>query len=77
VVRDADYGYSYPPDNEDKQKQLGAFFGKYPPPKVAAQIPDYVQAIKDKDSSLSKFGILGVSAHSCTRSGKPYRRIVN
>ncbi|CAH0016765.1 unnamed protein product [Clonostachys rhizophaga] len=49
----------YPPDNEDKQKQLGAFFGKYPPPKVAAQIPDYVQAIKDKDSSLTKFGILG------------------
>ncbi|KAK7209807.1 hypothetical protein V2G26_016985 [Clonostachys chloroleuca] len=23
----------YPPDNEDKQKQLGAFFGKYPLPR--------------------------------------------
>ena len=51
---------SYPPDTEEKQKQLGEFFGQYPPDKVAAQLPDYVKALKEKDSSLTSFGIIGV-----------------
>lgn len=51
---------SYPPDTEEKQKQLGAFFGTYPPPKVAGQVPGFVDAVKAKDSSISKFGIIGV-----------------
>lgn len=55
---------SYPPDNEDKQKQLGEFFGKFPPPKVAGQVPDYVKALKERDSSITKFAILGVSSTS-------------
>ena len=49
----------YPPDNDDKKEQLGAFFGKYPPPKVAGQVPDYVKALKEKNSSVSELGILG------------------
>ncbi|KAF5680305.1 carboxymethylenebutenolidase [Fusarium heterosporum] len=49
----------YPPDNKDKEKQLGDFFGTYPPPKIAGQVPDYVKAIKEQDSSIEKFGILG------------------
>jgi dienelactone hydrolase len=49
----------YPPDNEDKQKQLGEFFGQYPPPKVAGLVPDYVKALKEKNSSISDLGILG------------------
>ena len=51
---------SYPPDNDEKKKQLGEFFGTYPPPKVAAQVPGFVDAAKAKDPSVSKFGILGV-----------------
>jgi len=50
---------SFPPDTPEKQKQLGDFFGTYPPPKVAGQVPDFVNAAKSKSSSLSKFGILG------------------
>ncbi|KAF4446647.1 carboxymethylenebutenolidase [Fusarium albosuccineum] len=49
----------YPPDNEDKQKKLGDFFGTYPPPKIAGLVPDYVKAVKEQDSSVSKLGLLG------------------
>ncbi|KFA47864.1 hypothetical protein S40293_06456 [Stachybotrys chartarum IBT 40293] len=49
----------YPPDNDDKKKQLGDFFGTYPPPKIAGQVPDYVKAVKSTHSSLERFGILG------------------
>ncbi|KAF5018978.1 hypothetical protein F66182_9024 [Fusarium sp. NRRL 66182] len=49
----------YPPDNDDKKKQLGDFFGAYPPPKVAGLVPDYAKAIKEQDSSIEKFGIIG------------------
>lgn len=51
----------YPPNTKEKEEKLGAFFGKFPPPQVAAEVPGYVSAIKEKNSSLSKFGILGVS----------------
>lgn len=50
---------SFPPDTEEKQKQLGEFFGTYPPPKVAGQVPAFVDAIKAQDSSLKSFGIVG------------------
>lgn len=49
----------YPPDNDEKKKQLGDFFGTNPPPKVAGLMPDYVKAIKDSNTSISKFGVLG------------------
>lgn len=54
-------GDSYPPDNDDKKKQLGDFFGTFPPPKIAGQVPEYVKAVKERDSSIQKLGILGVS----------------
>ncbi|KAG6016616.1 hypothetical protein E4U43_003440 [Claviceps pusilla] len=49
----------YPPDTAEKKEKLGAFFGKFPPPEVASKVPSYVQAVKDKFSSLTKFGIVG------------------
>ncbi|KAF6835917.1 dienelactone hydrolase [Colletotrichum plurivorum] len=49
----------FPPNTEEKQKNVGGFFQKFPPPKVAGQVPDYVKAVQDKYSSLESFGILG------------------
>jgi dienelactone hydrolase len=49
----------YPPDNDDKKKQLGDFFGTYPPPKIADLVPGYAKAIQDSNSSVSKLAILG------------------
>ncbi|PFH59395.1 hypothetical protein XA68_12425 [Ophiocordyceps unilateralis] len=49
----------YPPDNDEKKKKLGEFFGSYPPPNIAAHIPAYVGAIKEKNPSVSKLGIVG------------------
>ncbi|KAF7547761.1 hypothetical protein G7Z17_g7499 [Cylindrodendrum hubeiense] len=49
----------YPPTTEQQQKDLGQFFGTNPPPKTAGLIPDYVKAVQAKDSSISKFGIIG------------------
>ncbi|KAG6010439.1 hypothetical protein E4U21_006438 [Claviceps maximensis] len=49
----------YPPDTPEKEEKLGAFFGKFPPPEVAGKVPSYVQAVKDKFSSVTKFGIVG------------------
>ena len=54
----------YPPDTPEKQKKLGAFFGKFPPPTTAGNVPAYVKAVKEKNPSLTKFGILGVSRES-------------
>ncbi|KAH8169930.1 dienelactone hydrolase family protein [Sarocladium implicatum] len=49
----------FPPDTNEKKKQLGDFFGKFPPPDIAGKVPDYVKAVKGSNSSLSKFAILG------------------
>ncbi|KAH7316480.1 Alpha/Beta hydrolase protein [Stachybotrys elegans] len=49
----------FPPDTDEKKKQLGEFFGTFPPPKVAGQVPDFVTAVKEKNPSIEKFGILG------------------
>lgn len=50
----------YPPDNEDKQKKLGAFFQKYPPQSVADKVPAYVNALKEKNPSIKSWAIIGV-----------------
>lgn len=55
-----DISISFPPDNKEKEEQLGNFFQTYPPPSIAGKVPDYVKAIQQKDSSVAKFGILGV-----------------
>jgi dienelactone hydrolase len=49
----------YPPDTEQKQKDLGNFFGKFPPPKIAGLVPDYVQAVRGTSPDIAKFGIIG------------------
>jgi len=49
----------FPPDNDEKKEKLGKFFETFPPPKIAGKVPSFVDAIKAKDSSISKFGILG------------------
>ncbi|KAK4162457.1 Alpha/Beta hydrolase protein [Cladorrhinum sp. PSN259] len=49
----------YPPNTEEKQKNLGAFFGKNPPPGVAAKLPEFVKALSAKNPSIKSWGILG------------------
>jgi hypothetical protein len=54
-------GPSYPPDTEEKQKKLGAFFqGTGAPPKAVQKIPAIVEEIKKHNSNLKSFGIVGV-----------------
>jgi dienelactone hydrolase len=50
----------FPPDTEEKKKNLGSFFEKFPPPKVAGEVPGFVKAAKEQNPSVSKFGILGL-----------------
>ncbi|KAI0458136.1 hypothetical protein F5B21DRAFT_461436 [Xylaria acuta] len=49
----------FPPDNEEKQKNLGGFFQKNPPPGVASQIPGYVKALSEKYPEIKEWAILG------------------
>ncbi|KAK2048680.1 dienelactone hydrolase [Colletotrichum somersetense] len=49
----------FPPNTEEKQKNLGGFFQKFPPPKISGLVPDYVKAVQSKFSSLESFGIIG------------------
>ncbi|KAI0400929.1 hypothetical protein F4802DRAFT_464607 [Xylaria palmicola] len=49
----------FPPNNEEKQKKLGGFFQKNPPPGVASQIPGYVKAVSEKYPEIKEWAILG------------------
>ncbi|RYC64957.1 hypothetical protein CHU98_g1235 [Xylaria longipes] len=49
----------FPPDTEEKQKNLGAFFQKNPPPGVASQLPGYVKALSEKYPEIKEWAILG------------------
>ncbi|KAI0104354.1 Alpha/Beta hydrolase protein [Daldinia grandis] len=49
----------FPPDTEEKQKNLGAFFQKNSPPSVAAKVPDYVNAVSAKYPEIKNWAILG------------------
>ncbi|KAI5860673.1 hypothetical protein GGS23DRAFT_579744 [Durotheca rogersii] len=49
----------FPPDTEEKQKNLGAFFKKHSPPSVAAKVPDYVKAVSAKHPEIKSWAILG------------------
>ncbi|KAI0850873.1 Alpha/Beta hydrolase protein [Daldinia vernicosa] len=49
----------FPPDTEDKQKNLAAFFQKNSPPSVAAKVPDYVAVVKAKYPEIKSWAILG------------------
>jgi len=50
----------YPPDNEEKGKKLGEFFNTAAaPPKTLERIPKVLDEIQSKQSSISKWGIVG------------------
>jgi dienelactone hydrolase len=49
----------FPPDTEEKQKNLGGFFQKNPPPSVAAKVPDYLKAVSEKYPAIKTWSILG------------------
>ncbi|KAI6089123.1 alpha/beta-hydrolase [Hypoxylon rubiginosum] len=49
----------FPPDTEEKQKSLGAFFQKNPPPSVAAKVPGYVEAVSAKYPEIKSWAIIG------------------
>lgn len=51
----------FPPDTEEKQKNLGAFFQKNPPPGVSSQLPGYAKALSEKYPAIKEWAILGVS----------------
>ena len=53
----------YPPNTPEKQKNLGAFFGKNPPAGVAHKLPEFVKALEAKNRSIKSWGVLGVSKH--------------
>jgi len=51
----------YPPNTDEKKKNLGAFFQKFPAPAIAAKVPAYVDALKAKYPTIKSWGIIGVS----------------
>ncbi|KAK3167653.1 hypothetical protein OEA41_010780 [Lepraria neglecta] len=51
----------YPPDTEEKQKTVGAFFGgPAAPPKNAGKVPGLVKEIEKQCSGIQKWGSLGM-----------------
>lgn len=51
----------FPPDNEDKQEKVGAFFGKNSPPSFVPKAHATVKAIQEKYPNIKEWGVLGVS----------------
>jgi dienelactone hydrolase len=50
----------YPPDNEDKQQKLGAFFkGPGDPGKAAKRVPEVVKALGEKYPGVKSWGVIG------------------
>ncbi|KAK4102173.1 alpha/beta-hydrolase [Parathielavia hyrcaniae] len=49
----------YPPNTPEKQKNLGAFFSKNPPPGVAGKLPGYVKTLGAKYPEIKSWGIIG------------------
>ncbi|CAJ2504107.1 Uu.00g115010.m01.CDS01 [Anthostomella pinea] len=49
----------FPPDTEDKQKKLGGFFQKFPPPSVAEKVPGYLKAVSEKYPEIKEWAIVG------------------
>jgi hypothetical protein len=50
----------YPPTTDEKKKNLGGFFAKNSPPRVAGLVPDYVKAAEKANPSIKEWGIIGV-----------------
>lgn len=53
--------HRFPPDTEEKQKRLGAWFGDHGPQEVAEKLPEYVKALSAANPSINSWAILGVS----------------
>ncbi|CAG7932725.1 unnamed protein product [Penicillium olsonii] len=49
----------FPPDNEQKQKDLGEWFGKHMPQGPAAALPEYVAALKAANPSIESWALVG------------------
>ncbi|KAF9892667.1 hypothetical protein FE257_001069 [Aspergillus nanangensis] len=49
----------YPPDTEQKQKDLGEWFGKNMPQGAATKLPDYVAALNTAYPSITSWGLIG------------------
>ncbi|KAI0393802.1 alpha/beta-hydrolase [Xylariaceae sp. FL0594] len=49
----------FPPNSEEKQENLGAFFQKNPPPGVAQALPGYVKAVSEKYPEIKDWAVLG------------------
>ncbi|KAI1090942.1 hypothetical protein F5B19DRAFT_503467 [Rostrohypoxylon terebratum] len=54
-------GKKFPPDTEEKQKNVGGFFSdpEHVPHTVAAQLPEYFKAVQASNPSIKSWGILG------------------
>ncbi|KXG49493.1 Dienelactone hydrolase [Penicillium griseofulvum] len=49
----------YPPNTQQKQKQLGEWFGRNMPHGVAAALPSYIAALKAANPSIKSWGLIG------------------
>ncbi|KAB5562690.1 hypothetical protein GE09DRAFT_960491 [Coniochaeta sp. 2T2.1] len=49
----------YPPTDDDKQKKLGAWFGKHAPNETADKVPGIVKELQEKNAGIKSWGILG------------------
>lgn len=52
-------GIRYPPNSEEKQKDLGEWFGKNMPQGPAAALPGYIAALKAANPSITSWGLRG------------------
>lgn len=59
-------GIRYPPNTEEKQKDLGEWFGKNMPQGTAAALPGYIAALKAANPSITSWGLIGMSWLSFT-----------
>jgi dienelactone hydrolase len=50
----------YPPTDEDKQKKVGAWFGKHSPQEAAGELVKFVQELKEKNPGIKSWGVIGV-----------------
>ncbi|EAW13488.1 dienelactone hydrolase family protein [Aspergillus clavatus NRRL 1] len=49
----------YPPDTEEKQKNLRNWFGQHAPNSVADALPEYVRAVQAANPSIQSWGLIG------------------
>ena len=54
----------FPPDNEEKEKKVGAFFEKNSPPSFVPKALATVKAASEKYPNIKEWGVVGVSAAS-------------